>query len=228
MAGHSKWKKIKRKKESQDQIKAKLYTKMAREISNAVKNNSHIHAAVDMAKANSVPQHVIDKALSSQSKISSEEYLYEGFICNVAVIIRAYPENKVKTSAEIKAIFNKYDGQLSSSLYLFDRIEVIYISKEHKVDDLLDLDTLEDIEEDEEHIILYTNNTNILVKLLTERKISILNKNIIYIPNSTINASSIDMFDKVISLLYDIDVVDEIFSNLGEDGIRTHDTQNYV
>jgi len=146
MAGHSKWNNIKRTKGAQDAKRAKIFTKVAREMIVAVKecgsgdvaNNSRLAAAVAKAKAANMPsdniKRTIEKALGDSSGDSYESVTYEGYgPCGVAVIVEAMTDNRNRTASEMPHHFDKYGGNMGATgcvSWSFDRRGVIIIDNE--------------------------------------------------------------------------------------------------
>lgn len=153
MSGHSKWSNIKHKKEKTDAAKAKVFTKIGKEITIAVKeggadpaSNSKLRDLITKAKANNVPndniERTIKKAAGSEN-VNYEEISYEGYgPSGVAVIVETTTDNRNRTAGNVRAAFNKYHGNLGQSgsvSFLFDEKGVIEITDE---DEEIDEDTL--------------------------------------------------------------------------------------
>ena len=127
MSGHSKWANIKRKKEATDSVKAKIFTKIGREMTVVVKeggpdpaNNSKLRDLIAKAKANNVPNDNIDriikKAAGDGEKNNYEEMVYEGYgPSGVAVIVECLTDNKNRTAGDIRHYFDKFGGNLGTS-----------------------------------------------------------------------------------------------------------------
>lgn len=127
MSGHSKWNNIKRKKEATDGAKAKVFTKIGREIAVCVKegggdpnNNSKLRDLIAKAKSNNVPNdnidRVIKKAMGDGDKTSYEANVYEGYgPSGVAVIVETLTDNKNRTAGDIRHYFDKFGGNLGTS-----------------------------------------------------------------------------------------------------------------
>ena len=145
MSGHSKWSNIKHKKEKTDAQKAKVFTKIGKEITIAVKegggdpaSNSKLRDLIQKAKANNVPNDNIDrtikKALGS-ADVAYEEITYEGYgPSGVAVIDETTTDNRNRTAGNIRAYFSKYHGNLGHSGcvgFMFDEKGVIVITDEY-------------------------------------------------------------------------------------------------
>ena len=127
MSGHSKWNNIKRKKEATDGAKAKVFTKIGREIAVCVKegggdpnNTSKLRDLIAKAKSNNVPNdnidRVIKKAMGDGDKTSYEANVYEGYgPSGVAVIVETLTDNKNRTAGDIRHYFDKFGGNLGTS-----------------------------------------------------------------------------------------------------------------
>ncbi len=145
MSGHSKWNNIKRKKEATDAIKAKIFTKIGREIIVCVKeggpdpnNNSKLRDLIAKAKSNNVPndniERVIKKAAGDANKNSYENMVYEGYGPNgVAVIVECLTDNKNRTAADVRHAFDKFGGNMGTSgcvSFMFSQKGIIIIDSE--------------------------------------------------------------------------------------------------
>ena len=128
MSGHSKWSTIKRKKGEKDGARAKVFTKISREILVCIKetgsadpaNNSRLATLVQKAKANNIPNDNIDrllkKAAGGSEKNDYENCVYEGYGPNgVAVIVECLTDNRNRTAGEIRHYFDKFGGNLGAS-----------------------------------------------------------------------------------------------------------------
>ena len=144
MSGHSKWANIKHKKEKTDAAKGKIFTKIGKEITIAVKegggdptNNSKLRDLIQKAKANNVPndniERCIKKALGGGGE-NYEEVSYEGYgPAGVAVIVTATTDNRNRTAGNVRSYFSKYHGNMGQTGcvgYLFSDIGEIVINNE--------------------------------------------------------------------------------------------------
>ncbi len=140
MSGHSKWNNIKRKKEAADGAKAKIFTRIGREIAVAVKeggadpsSNSKLRDLISKAKANNVPNdnidRVIKKAAGDTDKNSYETMVYEGYgPSGVAVIVECLTDNKNRTAGDVRHYFDKFGGNMGTTgcvSFMFTRKGVI-------------------------------------------------------------------------------------------------------
>lgn len=144
MSGHSKWANIKHKKEKTDAQKAKVFTKIGKEMAVAVKagggdpnSNSKLRDLIQKAKANNVPndniERIIKKAMGSTGE-DYEEITYEGYgPGGVAVIVETTTDNRNRTAGNVRSYFNKYHGNMGTSgcvSFLFEDKGVIIINNE--------------------------------------------------------------------------------------------------
>ncbi len=176
MSGHSKWNNIKHKKEKSDAAKAKIFTKIGKEMAVAIKAggpdpnvNSKLRDLIAKAKANNVPNDNIQRTIkkfTDNSDINYEEITYEGYgPSGVAIIVETSTDNRNRTAGNVRAWFNKYGGnmgQTGSVSFMFEEKGVITIVDE---DDEIDEDKLmedalecgaEDIKSDEGEYTIYT------------------------------------------------------------------------
>ena len=144
MSGHSKWNNIKRKKEKTDAQKAKIFTKIGKEMAVAIKaggpnpdNNARLRELIAKAKANNVPNDNIDRCIkkfSTDDNINYEEITYEGYgPSGVAVIVETTTDNRNRTAGNVRSYFSKFSGNLGTSgcvSFLFEEKGVIIISDE--------------------------------------------------------------------------------------------------
>jgi len=136
MAGHSKWANIKHRKGAQDARRAKVFTKIAREILVAARSgggdpaaNPRLRTAIAEARAANMPNERIDKAIKKGTGEGSgaayEEVLYEGYAPGgVAVHVIALTDNRNRTTSEVRHLFSKNGGELGSPgsvAWMFER-----------------------------------------------------------------------------------------------------------
>ncbi len=149
MSGHSKWKNIMHKKEKTDAQRAKVFTKIGKEIAIAIKeggpnpeSNSKLKDLIAKAKANNVPNDNIERVIkkaSSNDGVEYEEITYEGYgPCGVAVIVEAATDNRNRTGGEVRHYFDKFGGNLGQPGcvgYLFSEKGIIVIEKDDGIDE---------------------------------------------------------------------------------------------
>jgi len=152
MSGHSKWSTIKRKKEKTDAQRAKIFTKIGREITVAVREagpdpytNGKLRDIIAKAKANNVPgdnvERVIKKAAGETGGAAYEEIVYEGYgPSGVAVIVETLTDNRNRTAGDLRHYFDKCGGNLGQSgcvSFLFSRQGVLLVEAEDVDEDTL-------------------------------------------------------------------------------------------
>jgi YebC/PmpR family DNA-binding regulatory protein len=141
MAGHSKWANIQHRKGKQDAVRAKLFSKLSKEITVAAKmgdpdpdKNPRLRLAVKEARANSMPKDVIERAIRKSQGGESDNYeeiRYEGYgPGGVAIIVEAMTDNRNRTASNVRSTFSKHGGNLGetgSVAFMFDRKgEIMY------------------------------------------------------------------------------------------------------
>lgn len=145
MSGHSKWHNIAKRKGANDAKKAKIFTKIGREMAIAIKEggsanpdfNARLRDCIAKAKANNMPMDNINrsikKAAGELGSVNYEELLYEGYGPNgTAVIVELLTDNRNRTAAEIRHIFDRAGGSLGSTgcvAWMFDRKGVLVVEK---------------------------------------------------------------------------------------------------
>ena len=144
MSGHSKWANIKHKKEKTDAQRAKVFTKIGKEISIAVKegggdpaSNSKLRDLIQKAKSNNVPndniERIIKKSLGGTNE-SYEEIVYEGYgPGGIAVIVETTTDNRNRTAGNVRSYFAKYHGNMGQTgcvSFMFEEKGVIVIENE--------------------------------------------------------------------------------------------------
>ena len=144
MAGHSKFKNIMHRKGAQDKKRAKIFSRLGKEISVAVKEggpdpdkNIRLRSAIGSAKSLNMPKDNIERAIKkgegNDPDSNFEEVRYEGYGPDgIAIIVEALTNNKNRTAAEIRSTFNKYGGNLGESgsvSFSFKRLGSITLNK---------------------------------------------------------------------------------------------------
>ena len=153
MSGHSKWANIKHKKEKTDAQRAKVFTKIGKEITIAVKegggdpnSNAKLRDLIAKAKSNNVPNDNIERTIKKAMGGTGENYeevVYEGYgPAGVAVIVEATTDNRNRTAGNVRSYFSKYHGNMGQTgcvSFMFEEKGVIVITDEDKK---IDEDTL--------------------------------------------------------------------------------------
>jgi len=174
MAGHSKFKNIMHRKGAQDKKRAKIFSRLGKEISVSVKtggsdpeSNIRLRSAISSAKALNMPKDNIERAIKKGEKNDSdsnyEEVRYEGYgPSGVAIIVEAMTNNKNRTAAEIRSSFSKFGGNLGESgsvSFNFKRFGVITLEKklvnEDELFEFVVENKSEDMEVSDEEYIIY-------------------------------------------------------------------------
>lgn len=238
MSGHSKWSTIKRKKEKTDAQRAKIFTKIGRQISVAVKEagpdpstNAKLKELIFKAKSNNVPNdnisRIIKKAAGDDSKNNYEEIFYEGYgPSGVAIIVETLTNNRNRTAGDLRHYFDKFGGNLGQSgcvSFLFENKGVITIqlddtvSQDKLMDDCLNLD-IQDIDFDDDFALIYTdpNKLSIISSNLETLNYNISSSEIDKIPLSEVKVTdteTITKLEKLLDLLDDNDDVQNIWHN---------------
>ena len=177
MSGHSKWNNIKHKKEKTDSQRARVFTKIGREIAIAVKEggadpnvNSKLRDVVAKAKANNMPNDNISRSIAKASgelgNVSYEEIVYEGYgNGGVALMVETLTDNRNRTASDVRHLFDKFGNGLGTTgcvSYMFSHQGVIAIEKKEDMDEdevmMAALDAgAENFEATEEEFIVYTD-----------------------------------------------------------------------
>ncbi len=207
MSGHSKWSTIKRKKEKTDNARAKIFTKIGREIAIAVREggsadpsaNSKLKEVIAKAKANNVPndniERIIKKASGESSSAHYEEIVYEGYgPSGVAVIVETLTDNRNRTAGEMRHYFDKNHGNLGQSgcvSFMFQRYGVIAIEaedvdEEKLMDDSLEAGAVDFISEDGDVFEVRTSPNELFVvsAALEAKGYKFLSAEVEYIPDT--------------------------------------------
>ena len=168
MAGHSKWANIKHRKARQDAKRAKVWTKVIRELTVAARlggsnptDNPRLRAAIDNALAVNMPKDTMDRAITRGSGTSDEgaldEITYEGYgPGGVAFLVETMTDNRNRTVSEVRHAFSKYGGSLGTTgsvVFQFDRRGVLHFDRNTDEDTLMELALeagAEDVESDDD------------------------------------------------------------------------------
>ncbi len=241
MSGHSKWHNIAAKKGKADAARGKVFTKLGRELLIAVKQggpdpagNSKLKDVIAKCKANNMPNDTINNAIKKASGAGSsanyEEIVYEGYGVNgVAVIVNASTDNKNRTAADVRHIFDKFGGNLGTSgcvSYMFEKKGIIVIEKEEcslGEDDLMMLAIeagAEDFSSEEEVYQITTAPTDFtkVTEELEKSGLKFLEAGVQMIPSTYVNLDEkgSERMQKLIDGLEDLDDVLEVFHNWEE------------
>lgn len=238
MSGHSKWSNIKRKKEKTDGARAKIFTKIGRELAVAVKegggadpaSNSKLKDCIAKAKANNVPndniERIIKKAAGDGDSSKYESIRYEGYgPCGIAVIVETLTDNRNRTAGDIRHYFDKCGGNLGTPgcvSFMFSSKGVIVIENEDLNEDKVMEDALEsgasDFAADEEAFEIYTEPEDFssVREDLESKGYKFVSAEIEMVPGTYTSISdeeSLQKMQKLLDMLDDNDDVQNVFHN---------------
>lgn len=229
MSGHSKWSTIKRQKGINDAKKGQLFSKLARAITLAAKQggvdpvtNFHLRLVIDKAREANMPKENVDRALrQAQGKLENEleELVYEGYGPNgVAFIVEAATDNRNRTTQEIKNIFERGGGSLStpgSVAFQFEQKGLILVDKgasaEEKMLQLIDLG-VEDVEEVEDGIEVYTKPNELFQvrEKLVEAGVTVKSAELMFKPTNVVVVHEKDKAQRLMNLMEALDDHDDV------------------
>ncbi len=236
MAGHSKWANIQHRKGAQDKKRAKIFSKLGREITVAARlgggdpnMNPRLRLAIATARSNSMPkdgiERAIQKGVGGQDGDNYENMRYEGYGNNgVAVIVEVLTDNKNRTAAEMRAAFTKHGGNLGETgcvSFMFDRVaEIVYPVDVASADDMFEA-ALEagasNVESDDEfHVIHCEQEDFVSVRDALEKQYGEPERQgLIWKPNVTteLNEEQAESILKLIETLEDNDDVQKVTTN---------------
>ncbi len=231
MSGHSKWANIKRKKEKTDGARAKIFTKIGREITVAAReggsdpnNNSKLRDLIAKAKANNVPNDNIERLLkkAGDSKENYDEITYEGYgPSGVAVIVETLTDNRNRTAGDLRHYFDKCGGNLGqngSVSFLFETKGMIYIENEdNKIDEEKVMDDCfeagaSDFNYEDELITVVTepNDVSKVAGQLAEMGYVYSSAEVEYIPMTKVEITDEELEEKMQKLLDLFDENDDV------------------
>ena len=237
MSGHSKWNNIKRKKEKTDGAKAKIFTKVGREISVAVReggsdpnNNGKLRDLIAKAKGLNVPndniQRIIKKA-EGLDKTEFEAITYEGYgPGGIAMMVETLTDNRNRTAADMRHYFDKNGGNLGAMgcvSYLFTKKGMIVLDLEDKDADEAMMDALDagaedfDAGEDMAQVTTDPDMFSDVRQALEDKGYSFLSADIAMIPGTTTTLSDeaqMTSMAKLLDALEDNDDVQNVWHNL--------------
>lgn len=236
MSGHSKWSTIKRKKGANDAQRAKIFTKIAREILVAVKaggpdpdNNSSLKDAISKARAANMPNdninRTINKAAGAGDGDNYESVTYEGYgPAGVAVIVNTLTDNRNRTAANVRHYFDKFGGNMGTTgcvSFMFDEKGVIVIENDGIDEDEITMDALEagadDIQVDTECIEITTTPSDFhTVRDALEGKYTLSSAEISMVPQTMTELTDPDqikMMSRMLEHMEDDDDVQDVYHN---------------
>ncbi len=238
MSGHSKWNNIKRKKEKTDAQKAKVFTRIGKEMAVAIRaggpnpnTNGKLRDLISKAKANNVPNDNIEriiKKFSSDESINYEEITYEGYgASGVAVIVETATDNRNRTAGNIRSYFSKFHGNMGQNgcvSFMFTEkglIEIVDEDKEIDEEKLME-DALEsgasDFEGEDGVYSIYTETDDLsaVTEALQKLGYKIDSSDRTMIPSTYVEVTDeedVRMLELLLEKLDDDDDVQNVFHN---------------
>lgn len=230
MSGHSKWNNIKRKKEKTDAQRAKVFTKIGREIAVAVKeggadpsSNARLRELIAKAKSMNVPNDNINRIVKRAEGGEKDDYeniLYEGYgPSGIAIMVETLTDNRNRTAANIRHYFDKYGGNMGQSgsvAFQFSQKGIILIDGEELDEEKLMEDAFDaggdDFEMDEGigEILTEPNTVHDVARILREKGYNVVSDEIEYVPSNMAALSDEEDLKKMGLLLDHLDDDDDV------------------
>ena len=239
MAGHSKWKQIKRKKAVTDQKRGAVFTRLIREITIAAKQgggdpggNARLRTAIDAAKAENMPADNIDRAIKKGTGelegVTYDEVTYEGYgPGGAALLIQATTDNANRTVAEIRNVFLRHGANLAATnavAWMFDRKGQIVVDAKANEDATMEaaLDAgAEDMEKEGDIYLITTPPAQLhaIQEALQMKKLPVQSAEIALVPKNTVKVEGGDAkrLLQLVESLEEMDDVAKVFSNFDID-----------
>ena len=240
MAGHSKWANIRHRKGAQDKKRAKIFTKLIKEITIAsrlgggdISSNPRLRKAVSNAKSSNLPSDKIERAIKKGTGelegVIYEEVTYEGYgPGGVAILINIITDNKNRTVAEIRHIFSKFDGNLGengSVSWMFDKAGQIIMESKSESEDTVFEDAIDAGADDfyaENNFYLVSTSVDQLMVIrdrLDNAGYVIKSAEIEMVPktNQILDDLEANKFLKLLDALEDNDDVNKVYTNFDFD-----------
>lgn len=234
MSGHSKWSTIKRKKGANDAARGKLFSKLAKAISIAVKTgggdnpdtNYSLRVAIEAAKAENMPKDTIQRAINKAQETGDlKEVSYEGFLFDgIQVIIEAATDNRNRTAQIVKSLLDKAGGSMSSPgsvSFNFEKKGLIIVKKSKDVDtqtlEIIDLGA-EDIQETKQNLEVYVDAASLfeIKNKLENSGYEVRSSELIQRPKQMVKLEEqkkIDRLSKIFAQFDDEEDVQKVFTN---------------
>ena len=240
MSGHRNWNNIKHNKEKTDAAKAKVFTRIGKEIAMAVKAggpdpsvNGKLRDLISKAKSNNVPNDNIDRIIKKSSGADAVDYevvTYEGYgPSGVAVIVTATTDNRNRTGGNVRHAFDKFGGNLGQPgcvSFMFTDKGVIVVDKDTADEDKLMEDSLEagaeDFSADGDVYEIFTlpEDVDAVAEALREKGYELLSAEKDKIPANYVtltNEDDIKNMNKMLDMLEEDDDVSDVYHNWEED-----------
>ncbi len=240
MSGHSKWANIRFRKERQDALRGKLFTKLIKEITIAarmgggdIESNPRLRTAVQNAKAANMPMKNIENAIRKGTGelpgVVYEEVTFEGYgPGGVALYIIATTDNRNRTVSEVRHLLNKYGGNLGetgSVSWVFEKKGLIRVKRENYDEEELMLTAIDagadDFKVEDEYYEIYTKFEDLykVRSALEEAGIEVQNAEMTMIPQNTVKleGKQAEQMLKLMNALEESDDVQNVFANFDID-----------
>ena len=241
MSGHSKWNNIAKRKGANDAKKAKIFTKIGREMAIAIKEggsanpdfNARLRDCIAKAKANNMPndniKRTLDKYSGANGQVDYEANNYEGYgVGGVAVVVETLTDNKNRTVADVRHLFDKYGAGLGASgcvSWQFDKKGVIIMESEGLDEDAVMMQALdagaEDFveEEDSYEVLTAPDDLGAVREALEAAGVPLLEAQVAMIPQTTVELTdekALKDIQRILDLLDDDDDVTDVWHNWAE------------
>jgi YebC/PmpR family DNA-binding regulatory protein len=240
MAGHSKWKQIKRKKAVTDAKRGAAFTKVIREITIAARqgggdpaDNARLRTAIDAAKAENMPLENIERAIKKGAGqlegVQYEDVTYEGYgPGGAAILIEGTSDNPTRTVAEIRHLFTKFGGNLgatNSVAWMFDRkaqitVDASVADEDTTLETALDAGA-EDVIRDGDSLLISASPTQLqaLQDKLKAKKIPVQSAEIAMLPKNSVKIEGKEAASllRLVEALEEMDDVAKVHSNFDID-----------
>jgi len=231
MAGHSKWANIKHKKGAADAKRGKVFSKISKEITVAVRiggpdadSNPRLRAAVVLGRAQNMPNDVINRAIKKGTGelggAIPEDLSYEGYgVDGVAILVDVLADNRNRAATDIKTIFNKNHGSLGNAGsvgWMFHRKSQFIIEGE-KADEELLMDIVLDAGAEEINVdggiaeVLGPQNCfEEVTNALSEAGIETISASVSKLPDNTVKVESVSSLKKILQLIDALENNDDV------------------
>ena len=240
MSGHNKWSSIKHKKGREDARRGKMFARFGKEITMAARDgggdmdmNPRLRTAVETAKENNMPNDNIERAIKKGTGELEggklEEMNYEGYTPGgIAVLVACVSDNRNRTASNIRAYFNKHNGNLAENgavSWMFQR-KARFVVKSNFADEEKLLEILMEAEadsadltpgEDSIEILAAPEEFDNIANALNDAKIPVSESGLTFVTDNTMLISDSDMARKIVSMIEEIEEdedVNEVYTNM--------------
>lgn len=239
MAGHSKWSTIKHKKGKTDAQRAKVFTKIGREIASAIKegggpnpeNNSRLRDVIAKARAANMPNDNIARSIARASgelsNVNYEEIVYEGYGAGgVAVMVEALTDNRNRTAGDVRHIFDKWGGSLGTTGcvgWMFNRMGMLLIERDGTTgeDEMMsmaldagatDFDATDEVYEIVTDVAAFSQ----VREALESRGINFFSAGVEWVPDNTVEVDpeTMEKLETLIERFEELDDVQNVYHNM--------------